>query len=78
MTNKSLKSRIAYSDIPTSMDDFNVKYIREGYGGKKDPNFMMDNPQFTPEAIEKRKTQRSKEMQKNTRKDLLEKFGNMA
>jgi hypothetical protein len=59
---------------PEYMDDVTVRLIRDGVL-KKDREFLMDDPRFTPEAMKLRADRRSVSLRQKWKKKMVEKFG---
>ena len=61
---------------PTLNDDVTVRMIRSG-NSKADKNFLMDDPRFSPEAMEERRNKRSIRNRREWKSEMLQKYGNI-
>jgi len=70
----TINKNIQKSLKPSFFDDLSIKLIRRGKS-TEDKNFLMDNPLFSPEAMEKRSKQASLAIKRKSKKEMLAKFG---
>ncbi len=70
---KRIKKVEEHHSTPSYFDDMSVKIVRNGTS-KEDKNFMMDDPRFTPEAMEKRARLNSLKIRRTSKKNILTKF----
>ena len=68
------KTKIIVPLEPTPEDDFTIRLIRSG-ASKADKNFLLDDPRFSPEAMEERRNKQSLQNRREWRSHLLEKYG---
>ena len=61
--------------VPSDSDDFEVNAIRSGKS-KADREFMMNDPRFTPEAMEKRQKVRLASIRREWKKKVIENSAN--
>jgi hypothetical protein len=71
----NIKSKkVSNTVIPSFDDDFAVRMVRCG-SSKADKGFMMDNPLFSPEEMDKRRDARQAIAKHEWKNEVVAKFG---